>query len=102
MKEENCFACDMRTKRKKRSGHWKTLSREEQDDRSTTLINAMEKNEVKNETTLRSKFEPLLLKIIRYRTYKQSDKEKFKTVFLKYLREVNSSDLSVEVFKCCF
>lgn len=54
MKEENCFACDMRTKRKKRSGHWKTLSREEQDDRSTTLINAMEKNEVKNETTLRS------------------------------------------------
>ena len=53
-------------------------------------------------TILRSKFEPLPLKIIRCRTYKQFDKEKFKTVSQNYLNEVNSNDLSVDVSKMFF
>ena len=45
MKEENYFACDKKTKRKKRSRHLETLSRAERNDGSATLIGAMKKNE---------------------------------------------------------
>ena len=45
MKEKKCFACDKKAKRKKRSRHLEMLSRVERDDRSTTLIDAMKKNE---------------------------------------------------------
>ena len=45
MKEEKCFACDKKTKRKKRSRHLETLIRVERDDGSVTLIDAMKKNE---------------------------------------------------------
>ena len=45
MKEEKCFACDEKTKRKKRSRYLETLSRVERDDGSATLIDAMKKNE---------------------------------------------------------
>ena len=41
-------------------------------------------------------------KIIRCRTYKQFDEKKFKAVFQNYFNEVNSSDLSVDVFKMLF
>ena len=51
---------------------------------------------------LRSKFEPLPPKIIRYRTYKQFDKEKFKTDCENYLSDINPSDLSVDGFKMLF
>ena len=44
MKEEKCFACDKKTKRKKRFRHLETLSRVERDDGSATLIDAMKKN----------------------------------------------------------
>ena len=43
-------------------------------------------------------FEPLLPKIIRYRTYNQSDEVKFKTVLQNHLNDQNSKDLSVGVF----
>ena len=45
MKEKKSFACDKKAKRKKRSRHLEMLSRVERDDRSTTLIDAMKKNE---------------------------------------------------------
>ena len=45
MKEKKCFACDQKTKRKKRSRHWETLSRVERDNGSATLIDAMKKKE---------------------------------------------------------
>ena len=48
------------------------------------------------------KFEPLLPKILRLRTYRQFDEEKFKSVFQNYLREVSSSSLRVEVLKILF
>ena len=38
MKEENCFACDKKSKQKKRSSYSETLSRITQDDGLTTLI----------------------------------------------------------------
>ena len=44
-KEEKCFACDKKIKRKKRFRHLETLSRVERDDGSATLIDAMKKNE---------------------------------------------------------
>ena len=45
MKEEKCFACDKKTKRKKRSRHLETLSRVERKEGSATLIGARKKNE---------------------------------------------------------
>ena len=45
MKEEKCFACDKKTKRKKKSRHLETLGRVERDDGSATLIDAMKKKE---------------------------------------------------------
>ena len=48
------------------------------------------------------KFEPLLPKVARPRTYRQFDEEKFKSVFKNYLREVNSNSLRVEVLKILF
>ena len=45
MKEEKCFACDKKTKRKKRSRHLETLSRIGGDEESATLIDDMKKNE---------------------------------------------------------
>ena len=53
-------------------------------------------------TIPRWKVEPLLPKIIRYRTYKQFDEEKFKIAFQNYLSKVNSSDLSGDIFKMLF
>ena len=45
IKEQKCFACDKKTRRKNRSRHWETLSRVEPYDGSATLIDAMKKNE---------------------------------------------------------
>ena len=45
MIEEKCFACDEKTKRKKRSRHWEMLSRVERDNGSVIFIDAMKKNE---------------------------------------------------------
>ena len=45
MKEEKCFACDKKTKRKKRSRHLETLIRVERDHGSAALIDVMKKNE---------------------------------------------------------
>ena len=50
MKEENCFACDKKTKRKKRSRHLETLSRVERDD---------EKSATKTETSYEEKISVL-------------------------------------------
>ena len=54
MKEENCFACDKKTKWKKRSAHLETLSRVEWDDGSATLIDATKKNENLSDQRLHS------------------------------------------------
>ena len=54
MKKEKCFACDKKTKRKKRSRHLETLIRVERDDGSATLIDAMKKNEDLSEQRLHS------------------------------------------------
>ena len=54
MKEEKCFACDKKTKRKKRSRHLETLSRVEWDDGSATLIDATKKNENLSDQRLHS------------------------------------------------
>ena len=54
MKEEKCFACDKKTKWKKRSTHLETLSRVEWDDRSATLIDATKKNENLSDQRLHS------------------------------------------------
>ena len=45
MKKEKCFACDKKTKRKKRSRHLETLIRVERNEGSATLIDARKKNE---------------------------------------------------------
>ena len=45
MKEDKCFACDKKTKWKKRPRHWETLSKVKWDNRLATLIDAMKKNE---------------------------------------------------------
>ena len=45
MKEEKCFACDKKTKRKRRSRHLEKLNRVEQDNGSATFIDAIKKNE---------------------------------------------------------
>ena len=45
MKEEKCFACDKKTKRKRRSRHLEKLNRVEQDNESATFIDAIKKNE---------------------------------------------------------
>ena len=45
MIEEKCFACDKKTKRKKRSRHWEMLSRVERGNGSVIFIDAMKKNE---------------------------------------------------------
>ena len=45
MIEEKCFACDKKTKRKKRSRHWEMLSRVERDNGSVIFKDAMKKNE---------------------------------------------------------
>ena len=45
MKEEKCFACDKKIKRRKKSRRLETLSRVERDDGSATLIYVMKKNE---------------------------------------------------------
>ena len=44
-KKDKCFPCDKKTKQKKRSRHWQTLSRVEPDDGLEILIDAMKKNE---------------------------------------------------------
>ena len=54
MKEEKCFACDKKTKRKKRSRHLETLSRVEWDDGSATLIDATKQNENLSDQRLHS------------------------------------------------
>ena len=54
MKKEKCFACDKKTKRKKRSRHLETLSRVEWDDGSATLIDATKKNENLSDQRLHS------------------------------------------------
>ena len=54
MKEEKCFACDKKTKRKKRSRHLETLSRVERDDGSATLMDAVKKNEYLSDQWLHS------------------------------------------------
>ena len=53
-------------------------------------------------TNPQSKSEPLPPKTIRYRTYEQFDEGKFKNVSQNYLSELNSSELSVDVFKMSF
>ena len=59
MKEEKCFACDKKTKWKKRSRHLETLSRVEWNDGSATLIDATKNNENLSDQRLHSAAKPL-------------------------------------------
>ena len=59
MKEEKCFACDKKTKWKKRSRHLETLTRVEWNDGSATLIDATKNNENLSDQRLHSAATPL-------------------------------------------
>ena len=76
MKEEMCFACNRKTKRKRRSRHWEKLSRVRRDDGSATLIDDMKKNEHLSDQWLRSATKKYLHSLLK-KNLKFSLKERF-------------------------
>ena len=53
-------------------------------------------------TILRTSFEPLPPKIIKYRNYKNFDEDKFRCLFKKRLNGFNTDDITVDIFKMTF
>ena len=53
-------------------------------------------------TILRTSFEILRPKIIKDRNYKSFDEDKFRCLFKKRLNELNTDDITVDVFKMVF
>ena len=53
-------------------------------------------------TILRASFEPLPPKIIKYRNYKSFNEDKFRCLFKKRLKELNTDDITVDIFKMTF
>ena len=53
-------------------------------------------------TVLRTIFEPLPRKIIKYRNYKNFDEDKFQCLFKKCLNDFNADDITVDIFKMTF
>ena len=53
-------------------------------------------------TILRTSFEPLPPKIIKYRNYKNFDEDKFRILFKKRLNDFNTDDITVDIFKMTF
>ena len=50
-------------------------------------------------TILRTSFEPLHTKIIKYRNYKIFDKDEFRFLFKKRLNDFNTDKITVDIFK---
>ena len=50
-------------------------------------------------TILRTSFEPLPPKIIKYRNYKNFDEDNFRFLFKKRLNDFNTDDITVDIFK---
>ena len=53
-------------------------------------------------TILQTSFEPLLPKIIKYRIYKSFDEKKFRCLFKKHLNDINTDEITVDIFKMTF
>ena len=53
-------------------------------------------------TILRTSFEPLPPKIIKYRNYKNFDEDEFRFLFKKRLNDFNADDITVDIFKMTF
>ena len=53
-------------------------------------------------TILRTSFEPPLPKIIKYRIYKSFDEKKFRCLFKKHLNDINTDEITVDIFKMTF
>ena len=53
-------------------------------------------------TILRTSFEPLPPKIIKYRNYKNFDEDEFRFLFKKRLNDFNTDDITVDIFKMTF
>ena len=53
-------------------------------------------------TILRTSFEPLPPKIIKYRNYKNFDENEFRFLFKKRLNDFNVDDITVDIFKMTF
>ena len=53
-------------------------------------------------TILRTSFEPLTPKNIKYRNYKNFDEDKFRCLFKKRLNDFNTDDITVHLFKMTF
>ena len=53
-------------------------------------------------TILRTSFEPLPPKIIKYRNYKNFDEDKFQCIFKTRLNELNTDEITVDIFKMIF
>ena len=53
-------------------------------------------------TILRTSFEPLSPKIIKYRNYKNFDKDELRFLFKKLLNDFNADDIAMDIFKMTF
>ena len=53
-------------------------------------------------TIMRTSFEPLASKIIKYRNYKNFDEDKFRCLFKKSLNDFNTGDITMGIFKMTF
>ena len=51
---------------------------------------------------LRTSFEPLSPKIIKYRNYQNFDESEFRFLFKKRLNDFNADDITVDIFKMTF
>ena len=53
-------------------------------------------------TSLRTSFEPVSPKIIKYRNYINFDEDKFQCLFKKCLNDFNTDDITIDIFKITF